>query len=111
VYVDVPYYEQGDVNGWKEGFWGDQVDSGVVCVAGAGDNEPQGVKIGLEKRFQGGDIEGKAVVHPFEPLEYRIEGKKRPMNIGRHSRGSNRRKKGLKGVAGGKVSLADMRLL
>jgi len=111
VYVKVPYYEQGDVQGGNEGFRGERVDSVVACIGGVGVNEPEGVKIGPTKRFLGGDIEGKDVVDPFEPWEYRIGGKERHVNIGRHTGLPNRGKECLKVVEEGKVSLADRRLL
>jgi len=32
VYIEVPYYQEGDVQGWKQGIGGDGVDSVVTCV-------------------------------------------------------------------------------
>jgi len=111
VYVEVPYNEQGNVQGGKKAFRGDRVDSVVVCVGGVGIYNPEGVKAGPEKRYLGGDIEGKDLIHAFEPWEDRKGGKKRHMNIGRHPGLPNQRKERLKAVKGGKVSLADRRLL
>ena len=111
MYFEVPYYQQGDIQGGKEGFWGDGVDSVVTCVGGVGVYTVEGMKAGPEKGFLGGDIEGKDVIHPFERWEDRIGGMKRQMNIGRHTGLPNRGKKRLEAVKGGKVSLADRRLL
>ena len=60
---------------------------------------------GAKKRFVGGDIEGENIVHPFEPGEHRVIGKKRHMKVGSHSWLPSRRKERLETIKGRKVSL------
>jgi len=36
VYIEVPYYQEGDVQGRKEGIRGDGVDPVVACVGRLG---------------------------------------------------------------------------
>ena len=69
MYIEVPYYQEGDVQGWKEGIGGDGVDSVVTCVVRVGVDQPEGVKVCPEERFLGGDINGEDLIHPFEPWE------------------------------------------
>jgi len=76
VYVEVPYYNEGDTKRWKEGFWRDRMDSVVDCVGGVGFYYPKRVKVGPEERLLGGDVEVKDVIHPLEPWEHRVRGKK-----------------------------------
>jgi len=111
VYIEVPYYQEGDVQGWKQGIGGDGVDSVVACVGRVGVNQPERVKGGLEKRFLGGDIKGEDVIHPFEPWEHRKRSKKEYVNIGRHARLPDRGKKRLKALERGEVSLVNRRIL
>jgi len=85
VYVEVPYYQEGDPHGWKNGFWRDQVDPMVQCVGGVGVYQPEGMKVGPEKRFWGRDVEGEYLIHPLEPWVYRIAGEDRSMNVGHHA--------------------------
>ena len=42
----------------------------VACVGRVGVNQPKRVKVGPEKRFQGGDIEGEDVIHLSKPGEH-----------------------------------------
>jgi len=83
----------------------------VPCVCGIGVYYPEGVKVGPEKRFLGGDVEGEDVIHTLEFREYRIGGKKRHMNVGCHPWLPNRGQNGLKAIEGGKVRLAHRRFL
>ena len=110
MYIEVPYYQEGDIQGWKQNFGGDRVDSVVVCVGGVRVNYPEGVKVGPEEGFLGGDIEGEDVIHPFEAWEHRKRSKTRHMNIGRHARVPDRGGKGLKAIERGKVSLVNRRI-
>jgi len=70
VYIEVPYYQEGDVQGWKEGVGVDGVDPMVASVGGVGVDQPEGVKVCPEERFLEGDIKGKDVIHPFEHWEH-----------------------------------------
>ena len=70
MYIEVPYYLEGDVQGWKEGIGGDGVDSVVVCVCRVGVDELKGVEVCPKERFLGGDIKGEDVIHPFESWEH-----------------------------------------
>jgi len=70
VYLEVPYYQEGDVQGWKEGIGGDGVDPVVARVGQVCVDQPKGVKVCHEERFLGGDIKGEDVIHPFEPREH-----------------------------------------
>jgi len=70
VYIEVPYYQEGDVQGGKAGIGGDGVDSAVACVGRVGIDQPEGVKVCPEERFLRGDIKGEDVIHPFEPWEH-----------------------------------------
>jgi len=70
VYIEVPYYQEGDLQGWKEGSRGDGVDPVVACVGRVGLDQLKGVKVCPEKRCLGGDIKGEDVIHPFEPLNH-----------------------------------------
>jgi len=83
----------------------------VSSVGGVGVNNPERVKSGAEARITGGDVEGENVVHPLEPGEHCVIGKKRHMNVCCHSWLPNRGKKGLKTIKGRKVSLVDRRVL
>jgi len=69
------------------------------------------VELGPEKGFLGADSEGEDIIHPLEPREYRIEGKKRYMNVGRHPGLPNWREKTLQGIKGAMVALADRRFM
>jgi len=69
------------------------------------------VEGGAKKRLIRGDVERKNIVHPFEPGEHRVIGKKRHMNVGCHPWLPNRGKEGLETIKGGKVSLVDRRIL
>jgi len=70
VYIEVPYYQEGNVQGWKEGIGGDVVDPVVAYVGRVGVNLQKGMKVCPEKTFRGGDIKGEDVIHPFEPWEH-----------------------------------------
>ena len=70
MYIEVPYYQEGDVQGWKEGIGGDGVDPVVACVGLVGLDQPKGGKVCPEKRCLGGDIKGEDRIHPFEPLKH-----------------------------------------
>jgi len=70
VYIEVPYNQEGYVQGWKEGIGGDGVDSVVACVGRVGVDQLEGMKVCPEERFLGGDIKGEDVIHPFEPWEH-----------------------------------------
>ena len=95
----------------EEGVWLNGVDSVVNCVGGVSINYPKRVEGGAEKRFVGGDVERENIIHPLEPGEHRIIGKKRHMHVGRHPRLPNWGKEGLKTIKGRKVSLIDRRFL
>jgi len=111
VYVEVPYYQEGDIQGWKQGFRGDRMDVVVVCVCAVGVDQPGGVKIRPEERFLGGDIEGEDVIHLFEPWGHRKGSKERHMNIGHNTRLSDRGEQRLKAVEGRKLSLVNRGVL
>ena len=83
----------------------------VHGVGRVGINYPECVEGGAKKRFIGGDVERKNIVHPLEPGEHRVTGKKRHMNVGRHTWLPNRGEEGLETIKGGKVSLVDRRIL
>jgi len=102
---------QREIEGRREGFWGDIMDPVVTCVGGIRMNYPEGLKTGAEKRFLGGDIDGEQIIHPCELWDQQKRGNERHMSIGRHVGLPNRGKKQLKAVKGGKVSLANRRLL
>jgi len=69
------------------------------------------VEVGVKERLVGGDVEGEDIVHPFEPGEPRIVGKKGHMNVGSHAWLPKRGKKGHKTIKRRKVSLVDTRIL
>jgi len=69
------------------------------------------VEVGAEKRFIGGDVEGKHIVYPPKPGEHRVIGKKRHINVGSHTRLPTRGKEGLDTIEGRKVSLVDRWIL
>ena len=77
VYIEVLNYQEGDVQGWGQGFWEERVDTVVTWVGGVGVYQPEGVKVGPEKRLLGGDIVGEDIIHPLEPWEHRKRGKER----------------------------------
>jgi len=79
----------------------------VHGVGGVGINYPERVEGGAKKGLAGGDVERENIIHPFEPGEHRVVGKKRHMNVGCHSWLPNWGKEGLETVKGGKVSLID----
>ena len=80
-------------------------------VGRVGINYPERMEGGAKKRFIGGDVERKNIVHPLKPGEHRVTGKKRHMNVGCHSWLPNRGKKGPKTIKRRKVSLVNRRLL
>jgi len=86
VYIEVPYYQEGDIQGMKQGFGGARVDSVVAWVWGVEVNQPEAVKVGREERFLEGDIAGEDVIHPFEPRQYQKKGTEGLVNIGRQAR-------------------------
>jgi len=79
----------------------------VDGVGGVGIDYPEGVECGAKKRFAGGDVERENVIHPLEPGEYGVIGKKRHMNVGRHTWLPNCGKEGFETIKGRKVSLVD----
>jgi len=56
-------------------------------------------------------MQGKDILFPHKPGEYRVIGKKRHIKVGSHSWLPNRRKETFKPVEGRKVSLMDRWIL
>ena len=79
----------------------------VSGVGGVSINYPERVEGGAKKRLVGGDVERENVIHPLEPGEHRVIGKKRHMNVGCHTWLPNWGKEGLETIKGRKVSLVD----
>jgi len=68
--MEVPYYQEGDVQGREQDIGGDRVDSLVARVDRVSLHQPEGVKVGPKERFLGGDIEGEDVFHTLERREH-----------------------------------------
>ena len=81
------------------------MDSMVQWVGGVGVYYPNGIEAGPEKRFLGGNVEGEALIHPFELLDHLVGRKERYMHISRHSGLPNRGKERLKTVKRGRMPL------
>jgi len=69
------------------------------------------VEGGAKKRLVGGDVERENILHPLEPGEHRVVGKKRHMKVGCHSWLPDWGKEGLETIKGRKVSLVDRWIL
>jgi len=87
------------------------VDPVVHGVGGVSINYPKRVEGSAKKRFVGGDVERENIIHPLEPGEHRVVGKKRHMNVGCQTWLPDRGKKGLETIKGRKVSLVDRWIL
>ena len=83
----------------------------VDSISGVGVNNPEGVKGGAKEGLVGGDVEGENMVHPLEPGEHRVVGKKRHINIGSHAWRLSWGNEGLETIEGRKVSLVDRWIL
>jgi len=77
----------------------------VSRVGGVSIDNSEGVKSGSKKRFIGGDVKGKNIVHRLKPGEHRVVGKKGHMNVGGHAWLPNRGKKDLKPLKEGRWAL------
>jgi len=111
VDVEVSYDKEGKPKIGKKNFSWEGVNPVVNSIGGVGVNNPERMEIGAKKRLIGGDIEGEDIIYLFKPGEHRVVGKKRHMNVGSHSRLSDRRKEGLEAIKGRKVSLVDRWIL
>jgi len=95
----------------KKRFWSDRVDPAVcrincVCV-----NQPKGVKAGAKHGFLGRDVKRHDVDPIRESWQYRKTSKKRQMDIGCDPGLPYRWKQGHEAIKGGKVDLANRRVL